>query len=146
LTVWDFNNGFDSYQWEEHPATGGFYLIKNNWYDQLLRDPAFADRVVKRYRELRSELWSDSRLQMLLEGYQLELGPAIKRNFAVWGYTFYEDLLNNDEQGYSRDPHSYSQAVTQMSDNMLQRLHWLDDNIDSLYDIDSAVALLTSAN
>ena len=132
MAVWDFNNGFDNYPWTDY-TTDRFFVEDGNWFDRLLQDRAFVDQVVARYRELRREQWSDERILGLIDGYVEQLGDAVDRNFAVWGYTFEENLLSQDQAGNSRDPKSFEEAIAMLKNCILARTAFLDENIEQLY-------------
>lgn len=131
LTVWDFNNAYDNYQWFRQDYTQ-FFMQSNSWYDKLLTDRAFVDRIVKRYEELRGTVLNTEHFYNLIDEGQKELGEAINRNFAVWGYTFSDDLLVV-EDGESRDPKSYDEAITQLKNAIITRFNFLDEHIVDLY-------------
>ena len=133
LAVWDFNNGFDNYQWYKLDGTG-FRTIGNSWMNRICQDRNFIDKVVSRYHELRQSTLSDAHIQGLLASYREELGDAVDRNFKVWGYSFQEDLLVEDGSSTSRNIRSYEQALTQLETIIHDRLAYLDQNIEVLYD------------
>ena len=47
LAVWDFNNGFDNYQWF-HTETDRLYTVENSWFDRLWQDENFREHVMIR--------------------------------------------------------------------------------------------------
>ena len=57
------------------------------------------------------------------------LGPAIDRNFEVWGYTFedYTPLYPSE-----RNPENYDEAVEQLKTFIVERGAWMDENIEIL--------------
>lgn len=132
LTVWDFNNALDNYQWFRQDYTQ-FFLQSNSWFDRLLSDRAFVERIIKRYKELRGSVLSTEYFYSLIEEGQDELREAIDRNFSVWGYTFSDDLLLSGGMG-SRDPKSYDEAITQFKDAIARRFEFLDAHIADLYE------------
>jgi len=134
MAVWDFNNAFNNYQWEDH-SYDEFYLTQTNWFDRLLCDTAFVDRVVERYLELRQGVLSEEHLLTLIDKNVAYLGEAIDRNFEVWGYTFSEKLLSSDENGQSRDPGSYEEAIAMLKETIIARGNFMDENIESLYEL-----------
>lgn len=134
MTVWDFNNGFDNYPWYEAGPEKGFYVADGNWFDRMLEDRAFTEKVVNRYRELRETLWTEERLIGIIDAEIEYLGDAIDRNFEKYGYTFMDRMLSRDANGLSRDPTSYEEAVRQLKANLLARLAYLDREIESLYE------------
>ena len=133
LAVWDFNNGFDNYQWYSLDGTG-FRTIENSWMNRICQDRNFIDQVIARYHQLRQSTLSDAHIQELMTSYQEELGDAVDRNFKVWGYSFQEDLLAEDGSETSRNIRSYEQALTQLETTIQKRLAYLDQNIETLYD------------
>ncbi len=132
MTVWDFNNAFNNYMWDDKPIDK-FLVAENNWYHRLFRDKAFTEKVIARYKELRGGVLSEEALLSQIDEYVLTLGGAIDRNFKVWGYTFYEGMLSNDAQGNSRDPGSYEEAISQLKECIRLRGEFLDNNIEELY-------------
>ncbi len=131
LAVWDFNNCLDNYQWGKH-ETNEFYILENPWFDRLLKDPAFVDRVVDRYYELRKTSLSEEHMLELLQQYQEEMGDAVERNFEVWGFSFYFDLLVDSYED-KRDAKSYEDACGQLKTTLHERLAFLDEHITDLY-------------
>lgn len=73
---------------------------------------------------------SDEYIKKYIEEVSIYLGPAIDRNFQVWGYTFQpeEDLLT--ETG--RSIGSYDAAVEQYEERLLSRLAWMDQHIEGI--------------
>lgn len=132
-TVWDFNNGFNNYQWSEQ-SHERYFSIDSNWFDRLIQDRKFVSAVVERYQSLRQGILSDSALTNRIDQEIMGLNDAIDRNFEVWGYTFDQDLLSKDTNGLSRDPKSYEEAVFQLKDTILKRLNYMDDTIENLFD------------
>lgn len=129
MAVWDFNNCCDNYIEEQAPMAG-FHMQKRTWFYMLLKDDAFTEQIIKRYRELRRGILSDEFLEAYMESVTAYLGPAVERNFKVWGDSFREeeDLL----MGEGRQIGSYDEAMTQYRNRLLRRLGWLDAHIDTL--------------
>jgi len=132
MAVWDFNNAFDNYPWAPVDVRE-FAVEDNNWYARLFQDRAFTDKVIARYRELREGILSDSAVLGAIDVAVATLGEAINRNFSVWGYTFFEYLMSFDSEGEWRDPRSYSEAMQQLKDCIVQRGAFLDEHIEALY-------------
>lgn len=129
LAVWDFNNCTNNYI-ENQTAQSGFFMRDKLWYFMLIKDEDFVDQIIRRYQSLRKDVLSDEYLEGFIDESIAYLGTAITRNFEVWGYTFEpeKDLL---PQG--RQIGSYDEAVQQYKRDLFGRLHWLDDNIHTLY-------------
>ena len=129
LTVWDFNNGLDNYQWfaEDYEE---FFLASGSWFRWLIRDRAFVDRIVARYRDLRKTTYDTAHIFQILDSTTELLGDAVERNFKIWGYTFNMNLL----VGSKRNPRSYEKALEQFRETLTTRIEFLDEHITDLYD------------
>ena len=129
LAAWDFNNGFDNYQWF-HTETDRLYTVENSWFDKLWQDENFREHVCERYGQLRKTTLSDEHIADKIASYQEKLGDAVDRNFKVWGYSFNEALLaGTSKEGTSRDIGSYEEAMEQLTDTIRERLAYLDKEL-----------------
>lgn len=129
LAVWDFNNGFDNYQWFR-TETDVLYTVKNSWFERLWQDKTFREHVCERYRQLRKSTLSAEYIYDKIASYQEKLGDAVDRNFKVWGYSFEENLLvGKNKSGTSRDIGSYEEAMKQLTDTIRERLAYLDKEL-----------------
>lgn len=130
IAIWDYNNCFDNYQWfpQEYDA---FFMKDAAWFSRLLQDPVFVEKVIARYRTLREGIFSETYLNEQIDAQQALLGDAIDRNFAIWGYTFYEHLVRH-ENGYHMNPASYDEAIAQLKKAIHTRLTELDEHITEL--------------
>ena len=75
----------------------------------------------------RESFLSEAYLMDYIDGIIAYLGPAIDRNFEVWGYTFEEYLPLEPE---SRNPDSFEDAVEDMKDFIRERGAWMDEYIE----------------
>lgn len=130
VAVWDFNSAFNNYV-PEMSKPHYFMMTDKFWYEYLLRDRSFVDRVVRRYKELRKTYLSDEYLLNYIDETISYLGPAIDRNNDVLGYSYFEeyDLLLPTE----RNPRTYDEAIKQLKDMVVERGSYLDKNIETLY-------------
>lgn len=133
-TVWDFNNGFNNYQWFDEPYDQ-FFNLDSNWFERLIQDRNFVDLIMVRYESLRKSELSNTSIMNRIDTEIELLGPAIERNFEVWGYTFKQNILSWDAQGQVRDPKSYKEAVEMLKNTIQLRLEYLDANMKNLYDL-----------
>ena len=140
--VWDFNNAFDNYM-DRELGESGFITPEKPLFFMLYRDDAFCERLIVRWRELRSSLWTDERIIALIDGARAYLGPAIERNYRVWGYSFDPATVSQDARlaPAERNPATYDQALEQLKSAALDRAAWLDRNIEHvrMYSHESAV-------
>jgi spore coat protein H len=127
--VWDFNNMADNYV-EVRYSHKGFLFQDKTWYEMLLKDPNFTNKVIARYKELRKTYLSDKYIQSYIDGTVKYLGTEINKNFTVWGYSF--TARDNMLVPYSRNYTNYNAALRQLKTYLKNRGQWLDENIDSL--------------
>lgn len=128
LAVWDYNNAYDNYQWFSLDMEE--WMVPNNsWFEQLVKDRRFVDRVQERYWELRRGPLDEAHIYERIARYQEELGGAIERNYGVWGCAF-DDSFTNEPQ---REIHSYQEALTQLKQAIHSRFAFLDRHLADLY-------------
>lgn len=127
MCIWDFNSACDNYG---HPVTAPqhFELQYNVWYYMLSKDEDFIGEVIRKYRDLRQDILSDEYLIEYINSTVAWLGPAIERNFSVWGYTLRQDMIQPAE----RNPHTHAQALEQLCSFCAERGMWMDEHIEIL--------------
>lgn len=127
--VWDFNSAFNNYV-PDNANPQYFVMLDKVWFEHLLKDPAFVEKVIRRYHQLRKNYLSDDYLLDYIDETIAYLGPAVDRNNEVWGYSFAaeNDLLRPKE----RNPRSYEEAVDQLKEMIIERGAYMDANIESL--------------
>lgn len=126
MCMWDLNTVCGNMVVD---TTMHFEMQYLTWFYMLCKDEKFVDRIIDRYRELRQTYLSDEYLLGYIDDVIEYLGPAIDRNFEVWGYTFEEYLPLKPEE---RNPEDYEEAVNQMKDFIVERGAWMDENIEIL--------------
>lgn len=129
MCVWDFNNALDNYEGTEHHSSG-FTLQEAIWFNKLIQDKNFTEKVIKRYKSLRKTILSDEYLNEFIEETIMYLGTAVDRNYEKWGYVFEEG--NGRLLPAERNPRSFEEAVSDMKECLFDRLLWLDENIETL--------------
>lgn len=131
IAIWDYNNCYDNYPWFSQDYEE-LFLQDSAWFSRLLQDRAFVDRVVERYEELRKSILNEEYLYQRMDAYVEELGDAIERNFAIWGYTFRDNMLA-DSNAIHEDPTDYAEAIQLLKDSIHLRFVSLDEHITDLY-------------
>ena len=128
MCIWDMNSCciyfHDSQIMPQH-----FQMQNITWFYMMMKDENFVERIIERYWELRETFLSEEYLSQYIDQTIEYLGPAIGRNFEVWGYSFeeYRPLAPD-----SRNPDDYADAVDQLKDFCRDRGYWMDENIDTL--------------
>ena len=128
MVIWDMNSACDNFH-DSQVLPQHFQMQNITWFYMLMKDENFVERVIERYRELRETYLSQEYLDSYIDAVVDYLGPAIERNFAVWGYSFeeYRPLAPD-----TRNPDSYEDAVDQLKDFCRDRGYWMDENIETL--------------
>lgn len=130
MCVWDFNNALDNYEDVENEPEDGFAMFGTLWFNRIIQDKDFSEAIIKRYRELRKNILSEEYLNEFIDDTIKWLGPSIERNYEVWGYSF--DKEHDRLKPHWRNPRSYEEAVEDMRECLMERLVWMDRNIESL--------------
>lgn len=128
MAVWDFNNACGNY--DELPALKPGFQVQNTlWQWMLTKDEAYCQRIIDRYRMWRESFLSEEYLMNYIDETVAYLGPAVERNFEVWGCSF-EDYRPLDPDG--RNPDSFEEAVEQLKTFIRKRGSWMDEFIDTI--------------
>ena len=129
IFVWDFNSANNNYV-EQGFKTDILEFQWNTWYYMFMKDEYFTQRIIDRYHYLRKNYLNEEYLLNYIDDIVEYLGPAIDRNFEVWGYTFEQDkgLL----QPIDRNVTSYEEAIKQLKEHIINRGRFLDENIDTI--------------
>lgn len=128
MVIWDFNSACDNY---EHSTMDPqhYEMHQAVWYFMLMKDEYFVNRIIERYHQLRNSYLNDDYLAAYIDAVVEYLGPAIERNFEVWGYTF-EEFMPLDP--VERNPESHEAAVEQIKEFIYHRGAWMDEYIEAL--------------
>ena len=128
LCVWDFNNACDNFP-EDVISYDGLSIYSMTWYFMLIKDEEFVDKVLKRYKELRSTYFNDDYLFEYIDDTLDYLGPAVERNNKRWAASFteWQPLVPKE-----RNLKTHEEAVDQLKTWLHERGEWLDENIHTL--------------
>ena len=128
--IWDFNlsmgNAYFNNGWE----TDGWLIHTNPvpfWWDRLLTDENFKRKLVKRWRVLRKDELTTSKLLEEIDQTAEYLSKAQSRNFERWP-VLGVSVLGNPQS----NPSTYEQEVHQLKTWLQERLEWIDAHIGSL--------------
>lgn len=126
--LWDFDLTFGVGGFFQNDQIAGWQYqqtrqpLANDWFNQLLRDPAFVDQVKSRWQSLRRGLLSDAALQSRIDALAGPLSNAAQRNFQRW------PNLSAPTVSFFNTPTAptWQGQVQYMRDWMLRRMTWLD--------------------
>ncbi|WP_327037783.1 CotH kinase family protein [Micromonospora maris] len=126
--LWDYDLSFGVGGYFANDQTSGWQHqqgrqpLANDWFTQLLRDPAFVNQVRLRWQTLRRGPLSDAALQSRLNALSAPLTNAAQRNFQRW------PNLSTRMIGPFITPTAptWQGQVQYLRDWMLRRAAWLD--------------------
>ncbi len=158
--VWDFNASMgNSNVLSPYYDYKGFYMNRTAWFDRLMEDKNFVEKVVNRYKLLRKTYLGDEYLIDFIDNTVKMLGEAPKRNFEVWPiymcnqFEMFKDY-RNDFSKFEDDPKkldeylknntslfkstenmatSYGEEIEMLKVFLINRGRWMDENIEKLY-------------
>lgn len=136
--VWDFNlsMGNDGQEFRRSPETWIYQynqFLPNDlwlvpfWWDRLVDDPMFRQKVKERWQEMRATEWSNESLDQLISDLTFTIVDegAVDRNFNKWS------ILGQEVWGNHFVGETYDEEVQYLRDWLDQRLAWMDAEIAS---------------
>jgi hypothetical protein len=133
--IWDFNLGFGNADYCTGGTTDGFVLNFNAvcsddtwqipfWWNRLLEDEDFKQKLTARWTELRAGKWQEPVLLAYVDSVANVLnGGAQQRNFEAWS-VLGKKIWPNFFVG-----NTYKQEVDYLKNWISDRLTWLDENL-----------------
>ena len=124
--LWDFDLtlGNCGYFWGNvGNGPENFWIRLNKWFPHLFNDPAFVQKVQKRWNELMPEF---SKIPDFIDEQALYLDKAQQRNFKVWSIWESVDWVSFPSLG------SYEKEVDYLKEFYTERLQWLDRELNKL--------------
>jgi hypothetical protein len=132
--IWDFDHALGDDRDPDFNALDGWqYQTRSNyeWIDQLYADPAFRNRLAKRWRTVRRRGLLRHIKATIDDGAgQLAGGPQ-ERNFSRWPI-FGTRAAGPEDPRTGAPPANYAQAVDYLKWWVVKRARWIDRNVDSL--------------
>ncbi len=124
--LWDFDLtlGNCGYFWGDvGNGPENFWIKLDKWYPHLFKDPAFVEKVQKRWNGLMPEF---SKIPDFIDEQVLYLDKAQERNFKVWSIWESVDWVYFPSLG------SYEKEVEYLKEFYTERLQWLDRELNNL--------------
>ncbi|WP_435872465.1 CotH kinase family protein [Micromonospora humida] len=126
--LWDYDLTFGVGGYFGNDQTAGWQYqqtrqpLANDWFPQLVRDPAFVNQLRSRWQTLRRGPLADAALQTRITALAAPLTNAAQRNFQRW------PNLTAPMVGpfYTPTASTWQGQVQAMRDWMLRRAAWLD--------------------
>lgn len=131
--LWDYDNCLDNYSlaaadYESLP------FASQPWFERLVQDPDFQERVVERYRELRKGILSDRYINNFIDETIEYLGKARERDYVRWKESYENKHLlpeveNADGIVIDRNSGNVSGEIQRVKDILSIHSEWMDKNL-----------------
>ncbi len=133
--VWDFDQAIDNYS-EQILRTDAMALQDYSWFDALVKDPIFTEKLINRYYQLRKGVLSQRYIEQYIDQTVLFLGDAVERNNKVWGGFYEENYLDEIELSdgtiINRNTQTYTEEIDRIKEVQQAKGLWMDEHIDKL--------------
>jgi hypothetical protein len=150
--VWDYNFAYGNVAYNDAEHYTGwelmFFLNHNQahpsdpypvpfWWNNLIHDSLFVERVISRWHELRQSLLTPAGVAAFVDAVADTLDESKDRNFTIWigpgdppasgdGWFPPDDPISNFT--------SYADEINYLKMWTTQRIRWIDDNVEKLRD------------
>ena len=137
--IWDFNLAFGNANYCNGDAVDKWMFKFNDycqgdlwkvpfWWKRLLEDDSFKAKIVTRWFDLRQNTLSNDSIFQLLNGFveKLKISGSVDRNFQRW------QILDKWIWPNAYVGSNYDEEIDYLSTWLLNRLQWIDSNIESL--------------
>jgi len=129
---WDYDGAMDNYEKECLDITQ-IVFSQAPWFDRLVRDPYFVDKVENRYRELRRSILSMETIREKIEGASAFLAKPIRRDSCRWQGQYKLLLADTAEADTGltiyRNTESWEEEVQRLEDVILLHGEYLDSEL-----------------
>ncbi len=133
---WDFDGGLDNFR-------DGLLVIETTvlqdtpWFDRLVTDEWFVERVVARYRQLRDSLLNEQTLEQRVAELSAFIRKPVQRDMSRWSalYNGEQYLFKEEATGLiiDRNVATWEEETERIMDVMRFHGDYLDEHITDLY-------------
>ncbi len=104
------------------------------YFEILIKDSAFVEQIIKRYRQLRKTVLSEEYLMDFIKSTNSFISTAAKRNNEKWGKRMYGENIQKEISlnPSIRNPKNYDDAVNALCEFVKFRGEFLDEGIETL--------------
>lgn len=131
--LWDYDNCLDNYSLEASNYES-LPFASQPWFEKLIQDPDFQERVSERYRELRKGILSDEYINNFIDETVEYLGNARERDYVRWKESYENrhlllEVENADGIVIDRNAGDVSGEVQRVKDILSIHSEWMDSNL-----------------
>jgi hypothetical protein len=108
--------------WQFQPMFPGMGSSTCDWFNKLMQDSSFKNKIMARWQELRRGPLSDAQLTARVNALTAPLTNAAKRNFQKW------NILNTATVGGfgTQTTQTWEEQITILRNFLLKRAAWID--------------------
>lgn len=133
---WDYDGAMDNYK-EELLEIEKTVMQLCPWFDRLVTDEYFVEKLVERYHDLRQGVLDEDLLQARLEEAADFIEMPAKRDAVRWNAHYDGELFigteENTELEIDRNRDTWEEEVVRLGDIIYQHGAYLDSGISDLY-------------
>lgn len=147
--VWDFNIAFGIGDYCDAGPYKGWAFDFNDqcpwdawvipfWWKRLMTDPRFKDKIAARWQFLRQNQWTNAKMLGKIDSMKVLLKDAQVRNFQRWpvmGQYIWPNYFIGQ---------TYNSEVNYLRTWLIDRLGWMDGQIDKFVNIDTPFAQIST--
>ncbi len=129
--LWDYDNCWDNYKLAAGDAE---YIVfkERPWFERLVRDPHFVQKLDKRYKQLRKTILSQEYLDSYIDDTVAFLGNAVLRDRSRWSAVYQKEHMLatvKEGRGYiiNRNRDTYQDEIIRLKDMAFTHGKWLDN-------------------
>ncbi|MDB5014673.1 MAG: hypothetical protein JWQ25_2875 [Daejeonella sp.] len=120
--IWDFDLSIGNVDYSDATIPTGWWVKDGTWYHRLFQDPIFKQKVVNRWKELKTK--EIPGVVPFIDKTQIRLNLSQKVNFQKW------NILNERVWPNPIVLGTYEKEVGQIKSWLNQRIAWIDENLD----------------
>lgn len=126
--LWDFNLAYGNIDFNDQALEipGWLYLdYRVWWFERLVQDPFFENRLHCRWQEMREDSWSDDAITATLDSLVNHIGDGQTQNFQRWPilgqYVWPNAFVGPD----------FESEIDYLEDWIVERAEWMDNQLNA---------------
>ncbi len=136
--VWDFNIAFGNSNYQGGYHSDSLVTVNHPWWPRLAEDSVFTNALQKRWNDLRLKAFSNETILHTIDSLTQILSESHERNFTRW------DIIGHNVWPNYYVGESYTQEINFLKSWIIDRLHWLDENLPRTPDVKNTEYELSS--
>ena len=134
--VWDFDQAMDNYR-PSPSDPNEFYFFNAPWFDRLVLDYEYVQKLENRYRTLRRSVFSDAHIEAIIDHTADMLEAARMRDWMRWAQQYEESsssyvlepYIDGDGDAIGRHANSYREEIARLKRSIREHAHSMDANM-----------------